>query len=395
LRSVPYWRLAGFYFFYFAFVGAFSPYWGLYLRSLSLTAGEIGVLMSLLQVIRIFAPNLWGWAADRSGARVRVIQVSSALSVVAFTGVFLGSSFAWLFAVMAVMSFFWGGSLPLVEATTLTYLGAGTARYGRIRLWGSVGFVLAVVSVGAWLDRFPMGSLPWILLGFLVGILACAQALPLARSGRHEQDRGSALAIVRRPEVAAFFIACFFMTVAHGPLYVFFSIYLVDHGYSKSAVGVLWALGVVCEILVFLYLPQLFGRFSLRMILIASFAIAAVRFLLIGWAVDSVVLMTVAQVMHAATFGAYHCAALALVHRYFEGARQAQGQALYSSLTFGAGGALGGLLSGYTWQRWGAPTTFSLAAAAALLGLLYLLRRGEPEQGNSREASQSAGAAVR
>jgi MFS transporter, PPP family, 3-phenylpropionic acid transporter len=297
--------------------------------------------------------------------------------------------------VMAVMSFFWGGSLPLVEATTLTYLGAGTARYGRIRLWGSVGFILAVTCVGAWLDRFPMRSLPGILLAMLLGILACTQTLPAGRSTPHPHSEGSALAIVRRPEVAAFFLACFFMTVAHGPLYVFFSIYLVDHGYSKSAVGVLWALGVVCEILVFLYLPQLFGRFSLRAILIGSFAISVARFLLIGWSVDCVVLMTLAQVMHAATFGAYHCAALALVHRYFEGPNQARGQALYSSLTFGAGGALGGLMSGYTWERFGAPMTFSLAAIAALLGLLCLLRRGETEARISPEPSQSAGRAVR
>jgi PPP family 3-phenylpropionic acid transporter len=77
MPNLPYWRLSGFYFFYFAFVGAMSPFWGLYLQSLAFDAFQIGVLMSLLQVMRIFAPNIWGHIADRTGRRTAIVQIAA------------------------------------------------------------------------------------------------------------------------------------------------------------------------------------------------------------------------------------------------------------------------------------------------------------------------------
>ena len=153
MNAVPYWRLSGFYFFYFAFVGAMSPFWGLYLQSLAFNAFQIGVLMSLLQVMRIFAPNIWGHIADRTGRRTAIVQVAALGSVLVFAGVFVGDSFWWLFAVMAALGFFWSASLPLVEAMTLSHLGERTDAYGRIRLWGSVGFILMVVGLGYAFDH--------------------------------------------------------------------------------------------------------------------------------------------------------------------------------------------------------------------------------------------------
>ena len=244
---LPYWRLSGFYFFYFAFVGAMSPYWGLYLKSLDFGAFEIGVLMSLLQVMRIFAPNVWGWIADHRGKRVAIVQLAAVLSLAAYIGVFFGSGFLWLFAVMSLMSFFWSASLPLVEATTLSHLGDRTDKYGRIRLWGSVGFILAVVGLGYVLDRFPVRSLLWAILGVMTGLALFARHIPEARVIPHATDDEPVWNIVRRPEVATFLAASFLNAAAHGPYYTFYSIDLVEHGYAKSSVGWLWALGVVSE----------------------------------------------------------------------------------------------------------------------------------------------------
>src|SRR5690349_4716383 len=166
MHSIPYWRLSGFYFFHFAFIGAFAPYWSLYLQSLSFSAFEIGVLMSLLHVTRIFAPSAWGWLADHTGKRILIVQVAAAMGLISYCGIFLDRSFAWIAAIMALMSFFWGASLPLIEATTLAYLGHGTHRYGRIRGWGSVGFIFAVVGVGYLLEVTEITALLWAVLGF-------------------------------------------------------------------------------------------------------------------------------------------------------------------------------------------------------------------------------------
>ncbi len=375
MHGLPYWRLSSFYFFYFAFVGAFAPYWSLYLKSLEFSAFQIGVLMSLLQVARIFAPNLWGWLADHTGRRVAVVQLAALLSLVSYLGVFAGESFIWLFIVMLAMSLFWSASLPLVEAITLGHLGDGAEGYGRIRLWGSIGFIVAVVVLGYVLDYAPVRALLWIILGLKVGVLLFTRRIPEPRIAPHHTDDLPVWNILRRPEVAIFLAACFLMAAAHGVYYTFYSIYLVDHGYSKGAVGMLWALGVVCEVLVFLWMPRLTARFGLQRILLASFLLAMVRFLMIGWGVHWLWLVIIAQTLHAASFGSYHAAAVALTHRYFRGRHQAKGQGLYTSVSFGLGGTLGGLMSGYAWESLGAGWSFTLSALCALLGFALLALR--------------------
>ena len=366
MQSLPYWRLSGFYFFYFAFVGAMAPFWGLYLKSLEFNAFQIGVLMSLLQVMRIFAPNVWGWVADRSGKRIAIVQIAVALSLVSYIGVFFGTSFSWLFVVMSLMSFFWSAPLPLVEATTLSHLGEKTSKYGRIRLWGSVGFIVVVIGLGFLFDFVPIRGLLWAVLGMLIGLLLFSRHIPEAQVKPHHTDNLPTWHIIRRPEVLAFISAGFLMAAAHAAYYTFYSIYLVDHGYAKSSVGLLWSLGVVCEIGVFLWMPRLLRSVTLRQVLLASFAFAVLRFLMIGWGVQWIAVLVVAQLLHAATFGAYHSAAVEVVHRFFKGKHQAKGQALYNSLSFGAGGTLGGLYSGMTWETLGPDVTFTIAAAFAL-----------------------------
>jgi PPP family 3-phenylpropionic acid transporter len=123
---------------------------------------------------------------------------------------------------------------------------------------------------------------------------------------------------------------------------------------------------------VFFLMPWLMRRFSLPQILLVSFACAVLRFLLIGWSVDSLWLLFIAQVLHAATFGSFHAAAVALIHHFFRGRHQSKGQALFGSLTYGAGGMLGGLASGPIWQVYGASVLYSCSACIALLGLLLV-----------------------
>ncbi len=376
MSALPYWRLSGFYFFYFAFVGAMAPFWGLYLRSLEFNAFQIGVLMSLLQVMRIFAPNIWGHIADHSGKRVAIVQLAALVCLVAFVGVFWATSFWPLFLVMSLISFFWSASLPLVEATTLSHLGDRTDRYGRIRLWGSVGFILVVVGLGAALDHASIRLVPWVVTGLLVGIVLTSRVIPEAEIARHEHVHIPLRDVVRRPQVLALFIAALLMAAAHGPYYTFFTIHLVEAGYSKTVAGWLWALGVVCEIGIFLIMPRVFARIRHETVLLVTLAAAALRFLLIGWLVDNLLVLLFAQLLHGLTFGAYHASALALVHRHFIGKNQARGQALYNSLAFGVGGTLGSLYSGAVWDRIGSGWTFSLASLCAFLAALVFAWKG-------------------
>ena len=378
-------RLSAWYFWYFAFVGAFQPYFALYLQSIGLSAGRIAVLMSLGQFMRLLAPLLWSWLADSGGRRLRIVVVSTAASLAGFSVVFLTQEFVGLLVGMAVLHFFWSASLPLVEALTLGHLAASPERYGRIRLWGSVGFIAAVMGVGWLLDWLPIGSQLWVCWVLLLGTFL--STLTLAEVRAHAgQVAAPILDVLRQRKVAFLFAAGLLMTAAHGALYVFYSIHLVAHGYGKTLVGLLWTLGVVAEIVVFLLMPRISVRVSMRWILLACFALAVLRFVLIGWTVEFIGFLVFAQLLHGASFGAHHAATMAALNRWFVPGQQARAQALYGSVAYGAGGMGGALLAGALWESVGPGITFSAASLLALIGMI-LVWRGVPDD--------LAGAAVR
>ena len=374
MHRLPYWRLSGYYFFHFAFIGAFSPYFGLYLQSLSFSAWDIGLLMSQMQLMRLFGPYLWSALADRLSRRLPIVRLAGVVSLLGFTTFFFAQRFESFLVAMALMAFFWSAALPLVETGTFDHLRQEPGRYSRIRMWGSVGFIVAVLGTGALLDSQPIASVLWVVVAILCGILVYALLVPEAPAHPHVETHPPIASILRQPRVRALFAACVAMSAAHGAFYVFFSIYLSDHGYGKALVGGLWSLGVLAEIVVFFYMSKLTKRFGLRAILLASFAAAVLRFLLTAWGVGLLAVIVFAQLLHGLTFGAYHAASIVAVNRWFPGRCQARGQALYSSLSFGAGGLIGGLISGWMWDGPGPALTYTLSAGFALLGLLLVMR---------------------
>jgi PPP family 3-phenylpropionic acid transporter len=369
-------RLSAYFCAYFLYAGALVPYFALYLAARGYGAGEIAVVLAMPQLARVAAPAFWGWLADRSGAARGIVVFSAAVLLAGYLLVHWAESSAAVAAIMLVMSLLSAGALPIVEALTLGSLEGRTERYGPIRLWGSVGFIAGVLATGAWLDaRSPHALLvvvlPLAALTLAVSLLVPARRVALAAGHAHAR----LLAVLLRPDVLAFFAACFCMNVAHGALYAFYSIYLEGEGYSKSAIGVLWTLGVLAEIAVFLFLPRLLRRFSLRAVLAASCACAGLRFVLIGWGVHSVALLALAQLLHAGTFGAYHASSVAMVHRLFTGALQARGQTLHSSVSYGLGGVTGTLLAGWSWSALGPELSFTLSAVAGLAGAALVIWR--------------------
>jgi PPP family 3-phenylpropionic acid transporter len=371
-------RLAAYYFAFFAHAGAYVAYFSLYLAGRGLSAGEIAFAVAMPQVARIVAPALWGWLADAWGARYagarRAIVVFSAFVMLAgFVALPFQERAGAIACTLLLMSLFSAGASPLIEAITFSSLEGRIGQYGPIRLWGSIGFILAVLGVGAWLDRAGAPALTGVLIALSAATCAVSLALP-AGSPVHAPHADQRLgALLRRPEVLAFFGVCFCVTAAHGTLYVFYSIYLEQAGYSKTLIGALWTAGVIAEVLLFLRLPQVMRRFSLGALLLASSLCAVLRFLVIGWGVESLPLLAAAQSLHAATFGVFHAACVAAVHRLFPGALAARGQALYSSIAYGLGGAAGSLMAGWTWVAFGPSPSFAVSALFGALGAALVI----------------------
>ena len=368
--AIPYWRLSGFYFCYFSTLGGFLPYWSLYLEDTGFNPIEIGELSALLVGTKIIAPNIWGWIADRSGKSVKIIRIASFLAALVFSGFVFHSGYTWFALITIGFSFFWNAALPQFEAATLLHLKEDAHRYSQIRLWGSVGFIVTVIGVGRLLDVVDISQLPKIILALLFSIWLVTLMTPEARVVHKTNDQEGIFFILKKPEVIAFMAVYLLVQAAHGPYYVFYSIYLNEFNYSGTAKGLLWALGVAAEVLLFLVMRRLLKKFSLRAILLCSLILTITRWLLIAWGIADVVLLLLAQLLHAASFGAAHVVAIHLVHRYFGSHHQGKGQALYSSMSFGLGGMLGSLYSGYCWELIGPQYVFTLAAVFSALALV-------------------------
>lgn len=368
----PYWRLSGLYFFYFAALGAMIPYIGLYLDGLGFSASGIGTLLAIQVGARIVAPTLVAWHADRDGRHMATARLAALGCAIAFTGLWFGTGFGWVALVLAAWAFCFSAMLPQIEATALNHLGA--ARYGRARLWGSAGFIVAVAGLGPVLDRHGTAMLLPVMLGLLVACFLCSLAVPDKAHPAGGQRGDDLFAVLRRPEVIALIGVGLLAQFAHGPYYSFFSLYLEGLGYRRATIGALWALGVGAEIGVFVFMGRLLARFTAPTLLAWSLAASIARWLLIAGFADKMTALAVAQVLHLASFGVFHAVSIGLVHRHFPGRLQGRGQALFSSLTFGMGAAFGSYVAGQLWDGIAPAAIWFASIAAAGLGLVFVRR---------------------
>ena len=368
--NVPYWRLSNFYFFYFAALGVLVPFWSLYLKSLNFDASQIGELIAIIMATKIIAPYIWGWIADHTGYDLFIVRIASILSFLLFTLIFINQSYWWIAFVMMTFSFFWNAALPQFEVITMNHLRERVNDYSKIRVWGSLGFVAAVIVMGWLLETYDESIVP-LALFFIYGIIMfTAFMVPASGKIHHPEQQGSILSVLRNPVVLALITVCFLLQFSHGSYYTFYSIYLQDHGYQSTYIGALWALGVIAEVILFLYVHVLIPKYGYRVLLLLTLILTALRWVLIAFFVEQTSIIIFAQLLHAASFGLFHAISISLFHHYFIGKHQGRGQALYASVSFGAGGALGSLFSGFSWEYLGSTVSFLISAIAVLLAII-------------------------
>ena len=346
------------------------PYWSLYLSALEFDAKAIGWLMAVLTGTRIIAPNVWGWLSDRYQKRLSIIRFGAIFGFLLFLGIFVADDFAWVAIIIFAYSFFWSAILAQFEVLTLNHLEGKRETYSHIRLWGSIGFIIAVGGLGFVFDYVDITHLPIFVAILMLFIWFSTLSIWEAPAKVSSENREGIWVIISKPQVLAFFIVFLLLQVSHGPYYVFFSVYLEAHGYSHGMIGVLWSLGVVAEVILFIFMHRIINRFSLRQIILVSLALTSLRWFAIANGVDNLTILLAVQCLHALSFGAMHATGIELVHRFFGEHHQGQGQAMYSAFTFGLGGALGAGVSGYLWLTPGPVMTFNFAAIASLLAFL-------------------------
>ncbi|OPX55803.1 MFS transporter, PPP family, 3-phenylpropionic acid transporter [Oceanospirillum multiglobuliferum] len=373
---MSYWQLSSVYFFYFAVLGATNPYWGLFLQDEGFDAQDIGSLMAIFIATKLIAPNIWGYLADKTGRHLKVMQLGAALTPLFFIGVYWQQGFWSMAAVMLAYSFFWNAILPQYEVITLRAIKGREDSYSKIRLWGSVGFIVAVAGLGWVLDFLSVQILPTAILFIMLGMgLSTYYLTEIKRNCLSEKKikNDKFLKYLFRAPVICFLFAVILMQLSHAPYYTFYSIFLEEYGYTRTSIGLLWSLGVLAEIILFWQMHRLLKIFNATTILWFSLFVAAVRWFFMGASPESLWVILLLQVLHAATFGSFHAASIAIVRQMFPDRHAGQGQAVYSSIGFGVGGALGAWLSGWMWQNWGAELSFYFAALAAFAGAVVIL----------------------
>jgi PPP family 3-phenylpropionic acid transporter len=382
--KVPYWRLSGFYGLYFALIGCIMPFWGLFLQEKAFDATDIGILLALFSGVRIFAPNIWASIShlvENFISSIQLLRLGGVMMLVCFVAIYWATEF-WHYAlIMLVYGFFWSAILPQYEILTLNHTKNDLDAYGSIRLWGSIGFIVLVSLLGWALDFISLNYLPAIMLVLMLAIVFNSFVLPPALKeiepfGQVAEDQNvdslSAFSSDRIRSginwgLISFLVITVLIQISHGPYYVFFSIYLQQLDYSHWMIGLLWSLGVFSEIIIFWKIAVFMRRWSLRELVIISLLLTAIRWLMTAYFADNGFILIVSQCLHAFSFGLLHVVSIKYIAIFYPGKQQLHGQALYSGLGFGLGGALGAYLAGLGWAAYGAVWVFVAAAIVALI----------------------------
>ncbi|MEW6693620.1 MAG: MFS transporter [Pseudomonadota bacterium] len=371
---------------YFAHIGFFNPYLPLWLQALGYSLWAIGLLTALQSATRLFAPYLWGWLSDRSGEPVRWLRVCAVMSLVLSLGLWWQPVPVWLPLVLLLLFTHTSAMMPLSE-TVLAHAVSATGgfdarRYGRVRLWGSLGFLVTVLAAGAWFERHGLGSFPFWANATLVLVVAAVWAMPRWREAPHPHGASGVRVwpVLRQPVVAWFFVALFWHVLAHVFIYIFFSLYLDHLGYGKGVIGALWATAVVVEIGWFFTQGRWLPRLAMGQWLVLASALTVARMAATAWGAAWLPVLVLAQCVHAIGFAAHHSVCIALINRHFPGRLRARGQALYSLVGYGCSGVVAGALGGWISSRWGLHAVFvagMLAATGATAAAAVVRRLGD------------------
>ncbi len=363
---------------YFAHIGFFNPYLPLWLQELGLSILAISVLVSVQAATRLFAPYGWGWLSDRTGERIQLMRYSACAALLASTGLWWDGGVNWLFGVLLFMFIHTSAMMPMSEAAMahlVTQDGIFNARrYGRIRLWGSVGFLVTVMVAGVFFERAGMHHFPAWTVATMLAVTISVFCLPdLKEAIPANAMRVNVMPVLRQRAVQWFFASVFLHVLSHIGIYVFFSLYLDSLGYSKSMIGLLWALSVVVEIGWFFTQSRWLPRMSLPAWLVLCSAAMVLRMGLTASSAQVLVLLLLAQALNALTFATHHTVCIALLSQHFSGRLRGRGQALYTVIGYGFPGVIGGLAGGMLSTHYGLASVYWASMAISTLAVACAL----------------------
>jgi len=359
-------RIRLFYAAYFAAMGLILPFFPVYLNGRGLDAAMIGLMTGLLALAKVFAPPWIGHTLDHQPEiRLhRFIVGASCMAAVTVIVIGLVINMYLLAAAILLFGIFWASVLPLTDGLSVSVSETNVADYGRLRVWGSIGFVITSLAGGFWLTGSNMAAFPVVLAMLMLVLAFAAHGFPRLEPPPHSDSGQQAFS-------APFYLLlaiAFIMQASHGAYYGFFSLYLADAGFSGWQIGLYWGIGVVAEIVLMWRWSRSLQHASPALVFSLCLFLAALRWLGIGLTTDAVLLVGL-QLLHAASFAAFHVAAIAWVKRLAPDRRHGAAQGLYSAAGFGLGSTIGIMACGLIAGSMGFSMAFYVCAGVALLGI--------------------------
>lgn len=360
---------------YFAVLGVFVPYIGIFLDYRGLNSQHIGTLLAVVTAMRIVGPSIWSMLAAKRGDPIGVMRLGALLAALGWCSTFFDVGYSFLLCGLVLYSLCWTAILPQLESAAFHYLNNDTGRYSKVRSSGSVGYILLVVGSGMALEQLGPGFLPGGALLFLILMLMALWQLPAfsLQTAAAEVPFQFRTLWLHRPFVL-FMLAAFLLQLSFAPFYGFFTLYCRDLGYSGTASGLLIALAVAAEIVAFFYAGKILGQRSYTLLLGSCYLLTALRWALVGWFGHLPLVLAASMLLHAFSFAIAHSCAMQFIQQFFPPSQRGRGQALYAGLIYGGGGALGAYIAGWTWQDGaGSQLSFSWAAGACLIAVVLVL----------------------
>ncbi len=372
-------RYALFYFFYYGALGAYTPYIGRWVQALGHNGYVVGAMLVLWYGSRVIAPPAWSALLRRSQRPGLWLVAGSTLTLASFLCFTRVHATCTLLTVMAVFGLFYNALMPQFESMTLAALGTRSGDYGRVRVWGSIGFLFVAGSYGWLLDHLGSLAFPWVTAPLFIAMVVAAWLHRGDRPAPPAQTLAEVGHLWKRPGVRRFLLVALLMQAGFGAFYVFYTLHLHAQGYSGATIGLLWALGVTIEIMMFWMAPRLIARYGAQSLMSFCLAVTILRWTVTGLFAPILWLMFAAQLFHAFSFAAFHASCMRQIADLFPGKHAIGGQSLYFGFSSGVGGVLGAAIASVLWEWRGGEAAFlGGAIVVAIAWIVYAMRRKNP-----------------
>ena len=356
-----FWLFSAFFFFNFSIVGVYVVFLPKILKEIGYEAFEIGVVFSAAPLIRFFMPFFFLKHFSLNKRVVSLALLTLFLSVLSFY-ITIDNFYLFLISIL-LYSLSSSVILPYIESFSVDFLKKDG--YGKARLFGSLGFMIASLALAKFLKSY-IDGLNFFLFFTLMTIFFSIFILIIYKDRdfkkRVKRERGFSFG-----KDLGLWINIFLMQVSFGAFYNFFTIYENSHGVGIDDVSYLWSFSIICEMAVF-YFQSIFLKANLRFLISISTLITSFRWLIIYLFPSNLMFLYFEQSLHAVSFALYHSAVLNYLYKIYENKKLSF--QFYYGFGFGLGGFIGSILSGYLYGK----NLFLYASLIAFLGYLSMSR---------------------